>query len=65
MLFGSERVMKQSLWESLADTTNAEEAMHWSFYCAAGKHHTFLDGFLALKKIADTFEKKYNAASSK
>jgi hypothetical protein len=32
MLFVSECVMEPDIWESIPDTTNAEEAMHWKLY---------------------------------
>jgi len=63
MLFESRKSMDPILWKSLPSTTNAEEAMHFSFYQQQGKQHDFLEGFKALKKIADTFELKYRATS--
>ena len=36
MLFSSQRLMEEHVVESIPNTTNAEEAMHWRFYSAAG-----------------------------
>ncbi|KAF5361206.1 hypothetical protein D9757_013608 [Collybiopsis confluens] len=63
MLFVSRRRMPERLWSALPETTNAEEAMHFSMYSQQGRKHGFIDGWIALKKIADTFQRKYNAAS--
>ncbi|KAJ7719645.1 hypothetical protein B0H16DRAFT_1278560, partial [Mycena metata] len=35
MLFASERRMDPEIWDSIPDSTNAEEALHWKLYCAA------------------------------
>ncbi|KAF5338776.1 hypothetical protein D9757_014991 [Collybiopsis confluens] len=63
MLFVSRRRMPERLWSALPETTNAEEAMHFSMYSQQGRKHDFIDGWIPLKKIADTFQRKYNAAS--
>jgi hypothetical protein len=48
MLFLSQRKMDPELWESIPETTNAEEAMHWKMYSATGRDHDFLEGLSAL-----------------
>lgn len=57
--------MDAIIWKSLPDSTNAKEAIHFSMYCQQGKDHDFLHGLAVLKKIADTFEQKYNAECGK
>lgn len=52
MLFESQHRMEAVIWESLPDSTNAEEAMHFSMYSQQGKDHDFLPGWIALRKIA-------------
>jgi hypothetical protein len=64
MLFESERQMDIGLWESIPDTNNAEESMHWKLYSACGRNHRFLEGMHALHKVAVYYERLYEAASS-
>ncbi|KZO96092.1 hypothetical protein CALVIDRAFT_481852, partial [Calocera viscosa TUFC12733] len=67
MLFYAFRKMDPSLWKSLPATTNAEEAMHFRFYTAAGKktHLAFLEGCQLLFHLATYFEKQYQAVQGK
>jgi hypothetical protein len=44
MLFLLQRKMDPDLWEAIPETMNAEEAMHWKMYSAAGHDHEFLEG---------------------
>lgn len=48
MLFSSQRLMEGHVVESIPATTNAEEAMHWRFYSAAGRDHSFMHGMMSL-----------------
>lgn len=65
LLFESERKMDIDLWESMPDTTNAEEAMHWKLYSACGRDHEFLEGLYSLYSVAEYYEDQYNHAISK
>lgn len=55
MLFPSHRIMNLALWNSIPDTTNAEEAMHWKLYAALGKLWALLNGLKALYKFAEHY----------
>ncbi|KAF5319194.1 hypothetical protein D9619_008741 [Psilocybe cf. subviscida] len=61
MLFETERRMEADIWESIPDTTNAEEAMHWTLYCGFGRKHEFFAGMNALARFTDHIEKLYKA----
>lgn len=61
MLFESEREMDIKIWRSLPNTTNAEEAMHWKMYSAAGRDHLFMEGLKAMYGVAVYFERMYEA----
>lgn len=65
LLFESERKMDIDLWNSIPDTNNAEESMHWKLYSACGRDHLFLEGIHSLYSVAAYYEKLYNAATSK
>lgn len=65
MLFPSARVMAEALWRELPASTNAEESIHWLFYCCVGKNQELMDGLLGLHLICKVFEKAYNDAISK
>lgn len=65
MLFNSERVMDINIWESIPDTTNAEESMHWKLYSAFGKHHSLLTGLNALWAFAVYYKRMFEGVSSK
>lgn len=62
MLFSSERKMDIDIWNSIPETTNAEEAMHWKLYAACGKNHILLKGLWSLYAVAAYYERKYKAA---
>ena len=64
MLFSSQRLMEEHVVESIPNTTNAEEAMHWRFYSAAGRDHSFMHGMISLYKIAIDFERQFEAVNS-
>lgn len=48
MLFESQRRMDAVLWNSLPNTTNAEEAMHFKIYSAVGRNHALMEGIFSL-----------------
>ncbi len=53
MIFPSQRHMDPVIWDTLPDSTNAEEAMHFKIYMIAGKKHDImrgLDGLLIVEK---------------
>jgi hypothetical protein len=52
ILFESQRVMDIAIWDSIPDSTNAEEAMHWKLYSAAGRNHNFFEGLRSLYAVA-------------
>jgi hypothetical protein len=64
MLFSSQRLMEEHVVESMPNTTNAEEAMHWRFYSATGRDHSFMHGMNSLYKIAMDFERQFDAVNS-
>jgi len=65
MLFLSQRKMDPDLWNSIPETTNAEEAMHWKMYSAAGRDHDFLEGMNSLYAIAQYYQRIHTATQSK
>lgn len=62
MLFKSERTMEADIWDSIPETTNAEEAMHWKLYAGLGRDHDFFYGVEAILKAAQHFEQRWRAA---
>jgi hypothetical protein len=48
----------------MPNTTNAEEAMHWRFYSATGRDHSFMHGMKSLYKIAMDFERQFDVVNS-
>ena len=58
MLFQSQRRMDPILWDSLPETTNAEEAMHWTLYCMVGRDHALMEGILSLRAFVRHFEQQ-------
>lgn len=60
-LFVSQRKMDPDIWESIPDSTNAEEAMHWKLYCAAGRNHALMEGLHALYAVAHHYQRLYTA----
>lgn len=65
MLFQSQRRMNAPLWESLPDTTNAEEAMHWKIYSAVGRDHTLMEGIRSLQSFISHFDRMIASARGK
>ena len=65
MIFESLKSMDDTLWKSLPETTNAEEAMHWRIYQAVGKNHKLVDGLYALATIVEYFSRLTKAAKGK
>lgn len=63
MLFAPYRSMETSLWESLPDTTNAEEAMHWKIYSGIGTDQTLMSGLTSLYAFAGYYERLLAGAS--
>ncbi|KAH6889065.1 hypothetical protein BKA70DRAFT_1541345 [Coprinopsis sp. MPI-PUGE-AT-0042] len=61
-IFASQRIMQPILWDALPDSTNAEEAIHWTLYSGAGRDHSFIDGLKALHAMAVYFERIFNHA---
>ena len=57
--------MDIAIWDSIPDTTNTEEAMHWKLYAAAGKNHSFFEGLCSLQAVSQHFEQLYQACLSK
>jgi len=49
MLFTPFHAMSEDAWNSILDTTNAEEAMHWKLYATVGKNHVLLEGLEGLE----------------
>ncbi|KAF8185384.1 hypothetical protein BJ912DRAFT_852761, partial [Pholiota molesta] len=64
MLCDSECKMDIELWESLPDTNNAEEAMHWKLYSACGRDHDVFGGLKGLYAVAKYYERMYNSVLS-
>lgn len=64
MLCDSECKMDIELWESLPDTNNAEEAMHWKLYSAYGCDHDLFGGLKGLYAVAKYYEQMYNSVLS-
>lgn len=62
MLFKSECTMESYIWDSIPETTNAEEAMHWKLYVGLGRDHDFFYGIEAILKAAQHFEQCWRAA---
>jgi len=64
MLFTSQTLMEPDIWESIPETTNAEEAMHWKLYSAAGRRHPFFEGLNALYAVAMYYSRIFDANNS-
>ncbi|TFK35257.1 hypothetical protein BDQ12DRAFT_668748 [Crucibulum laeve] len=43
LLTATDCKMDPDVWNSIPDSTNAEEAMHWKLYCAAGRNHELME----------------------
>jgi hypothetical protein len=64
MLFESQMLMEPEIWESIPETTNVEEAMHWKLYSAAGRRHPFFEGLNALYAVAVYYSRLFDANDS-
>ncbi|KAF9468215.1 hypothetical protein BDZ94DRAFT_1184677 [Collybia nuda] len=56
MLFSPYREMAEENWDSIPDTTNAEESMHWKLYSAIGKNHDVMGGLVSLWHFAEHYQ---------
>jgi hypothetical protein len=56
MIFHVYRVMGEERWNSMPDTSNAAESMHWKFYQGVGKDHEMIEGLVGLVKMLDYFD---------
>ena len=65
MLFPTQRGMTVDVWDSIPDTTNAQESMHFRLYAAQGKKHNLLDGLEKLYAVAFMMEHQYDGVLSK
>ncbi|KAJ7033591.1 hypothetical protein C8F04DRAFT_1353861 [Mycena alexandri] len=54
--------MARKLWDSLPATTNGAESMHNRIYKMIGRRNTLFYGLEGLIRIAETFERSYDAA---
>jgi hypothetical protein len=61
MLFESQKLMHPTIWQSIPETTNAEEVMHWKLYSATGHDHDFFNGLYSLYAVAVYYGNLYNA----
>lgn len=61
MLFKSQSTMEASIWDSIPETTNAEEAMHWKLYAGLGRDHDFFYGIEAILRASQHFEQRWDA----
>lgn len=60
MLFNPLRAMDAQLWDSIPDTTNAEEAMHWRLYQHSGRDLSLMDGLEGLYRFSQLLERRTN-----
>lgn len=51
--------MDAFIWDSIPDTTNPEEAMHWKLYTALGQNHSIVPGIVALYSIGLYFDEQF------
>ncbi|KAF8134056.1 hypothetical protein K438DRAFT_1997887 [Mycena galopus ATCC 62051] len=64
MLFKPFREMPVDEWDSMPNTTNAEESQHFEIYSALRKKHALIPGLKALRQLAHHYHLLENAASS-
>ncbi|KAJ7086352.1 hypothetical protein B0H15DRAFT_782057 [Mycena belliarum] len=64
MLFKPFRKMTVQDWESIPDTTNAQESQHRKIYAAIGKKHQLIPGLKGLHQLAEHYALLAAAASS-
>ena len=65
MLFSSQRKMEPVLWDSIPNTTNAQESMHWQLYHAVEKHNDLMAGIYGVLAFLQLFERQLYATASK
>lgn len=58
MIFQSHKRMDPLLWDSMPDTTNAEESMHWRLYRAVEKKHDLMEGIYGVRAFLAHFERR-------
>ncbi|KAH7907178.1 hypothetical protein BJ138DRAFT_1014934 [Hygrophoropsis aurantiaca] len=63
MLFPPFRAMREDIWQSIPNTTNAEESMHWKIYRAVGSGYTLMAGMLYLLVFASHYDELAAAKS--
>lgn len=61
MIFPAFRTMESNHWESIPDTTNAEESLHSALYNAVGKDHDMLSGLDQLFQFANAMQAMHRA----
>ena len=59
MLFEAHWKMDINIWNAIPVTMNAEEAMHWKLYAAAGRNHSLMEGLRSLYAVAAYYERSY------
>ena len=64
MLFNSARHMDADLWDSMPESNNAEESMHWRLYRAVEKKHDLMDGIYGVRAFLQHFERQIAARLS-
>jgi hypothetical protein len=62
MIFKAYRSMDQSLWDSMPNTTNAEEAQHFWIAQAVGTRLGFIEGLEGLARVAEYYTSRVEAA---
>lgn len=62
ILFKSVRQMDPEIWDSIPETTNAQESLHWVSYAHCGRNHRMFPGFKQLQRLAVTFERRWDAS---
>ena len=58
MIFQSHMRMDPLLWDSMPDSTNAEESMHWRLYRAVEKKHDLMEGIYGVQAFLGHFERR-------
>ncbi|KAJ7753231.1 hypothetical protein B0H16DRAFT_1835398 [Mycena metata] len=64
MLFKPFREMSVQDWDSIPNTTNAQESQHFKIYSAIGKKHDLISGLKGLQRLAQYYSHLETAASS-
>ncbi len=62
MIFPSQRRMDAIVWDTLPDSTNAEEAMHFKIYQLVGKKHDIMPGLDGLLQVEKYHHSLYDQA---